>query len=364
LTSKERVTASLKREPVDRIPIFMWFHPDTTILLSEYLNISENNIDDVMFNDIRQVWIGNNFAMEGVFLEEGESCLDYWGIEWVKKGAFNQITKFPLMDVDEEKINEYEFPYDKVDKLSDNLLSLKNKLSDYFIGCDISPSLFEMYNRLRGMENSLMDVVLYPAMFAAIMEKCADYNLALAKCAVNRISLDWLWTGDDVAGQNGMMMGPQSWRKSIKPQLERIFHFGKSRNLWVAYHSCGSIPDIIPDLIDIGLDVLNPVQGNCPGMNPAALKREFGESLAFMGGVDTQELLPKGTVQEIQREVSNLIEVMSTGGGYILAASHTIPPETPLDNIFAMYSAAGVSHEMILDKASDVRRGVALLHPS
>ncbi len=139
-----------------------------------------------------------------------------------------------------------------------------------------------------------------------------------------------------------MMMSPESWRKSIGPQLERIFRYGKSQHLWVAYHSCGSIRDII--------------QGNCPGMDPSELKREFGKSISFMGGVDTQELLPLGSVQDIQREVDNLIGIMASGGGYTLAASHTIPPETPLDNFFAMYRVAGVNREMISDRAGDIRR--------
>jgi len=354
MTSKERVYAALKREPLDRVPIFMWFHPETAGNLSEYLGIPVKFLDDVMFNDIRQVWVGNNYAMEGVSLEEGETYSDYWGIKWVKEGLFNQIAKYPLIDADEDTIKDYKFPYNKIPELTDNLLSLECKSSDYFIGCDISPSLFEMYNRLRGMENSLMDIALYPEMFASIMEKCADFNLSLANNAVNRLTLDWLWTGDDVSGQNGMMMSPKSWREYIKPQLARLFQFGKAQALWVAYHSCGSIPDIIPDLIDIGLDVLNPIQSNCPGMEPSILKRDFGNKLTFMGGIDTQDLLPKGTVLDVQREVGTLLDTLAPGGGYILAASHTIPPETPMENIFAMYSAVGVSEEMIFDKASDV----------
>ena len=203
-----------------------------------------------------------------------------------------------------------------------------------------------------------MDIALYPEIFATIMKKCANHSFALAENASNRLSLDWLWTGDDVGGQSAMMMNPKCWRESIKPHLERIFSLGKKQDLWIAYHSCGSIYNIIPDLIEIGLDVLNPIQGNCPGMDPLELKKEFGKSLTFMGGVDTQDLLPNGTVKEVQREVRKLIDGMSCGGGYILAASHTVPPETPLDNIFAMYSVAGVSREMILDKASDLRNSL------
>jgi uroporphyrinogen decarboxylase len=108
------------------------------------------------------------------------------------------------------------------------------------------------------------------------------------------------------------------------------------------------------------VDVLNPIQCNCPGMNPAELKREFGAELAFMGGVDTQGLLPTGTANEVRRYTEQLIaEMTADGGGFILAASHTVSPETPDENIFAMYEAAGVSREEILDRAAAVRGRVS-----
>jgi len=142
----------------------------------------------------------------------------------------------------------------------------------------------------------------------------------------------------------------------IRPLLARIFDVGKSRGLPVAYHCCGSLRPIIPDLIDIGLDVLNPVQSNSPGMDPFELKKEYGTALSFMGGVDTQNLLPNGSEDEVYRGTTHLLEEMTAdGGGYILAASHAVPPETPMENIFAMYRAAGITREEILDRAADVR---------
>ena len=155
-----------------------------------------------------------------------------------------------------------------------------------------------------------------------------------------------------------MIISPQRWRDMIGPQLARIFSAGKSAGVLVAYHSCGSIRPIIPDLIAMGLDVLNPIQYNCPGMDPVELKREFGKRLSFMGGLDTQHLLPEGRPEEVFRATKELIDVMTDdGGGYILAASHTVPPETPLDNIFAMYRAAGVTRQQIQDNAADIRAG-------
>ena len=162
-----------------------------------------------------------------------------------------------------------------------------------------------------------------------------------------------------MGGQDGMFLNPASWREIIKPQLKRIFDIAKSHEIYAAFHSCGGIRPIIGDLIEIGLDVLNPIQCNCAGMDPLELKKEYGQDIAFMGGIDTQDLLPNGTADEIFRETTRLIEGMTAdGGGYILAASHTIPPETPDDNIFAMYKAAGLGREEIFDRAADIQNGI------
>jgi uroporphyrinogen decarboxylase len=174
------------------------------------------------------------------------------------------------------------------------------------------------------------------------------------------MNLDWLWLGDDVSGQMSMLMSPRSWRDEIKPQLARVAQVGKAHNLPVAYHCCGALRPIIGDLIEIGIDVLNPIQCNCPGMDPFELKREFGSRLAFMGGVDTQGVLPSGSAGDVRRATARLIEGMTNdGGGYILAASHTIPPETPIDNIFAMYEVAGLGREAIFDRAAAIRHRLA-----
>jgi len=153
-----------------------------------------------------------------------------------------------------------------------------------------------------------------------------------------------------------MIMSPKTWRALVKPHLARTFAVGKAHGLWVAYHCCGALRPIIPDLVEMGLDVLNPVQGNCPGMDPLELKREFGPRLAFMGGVDTQDTLPSGSVYDVRRATTRLLEGMTAdGGGYILAASHTIPPETPDANIFALYAVAGITREEIFDRAAAMR---------
>jgi len=357
VTSKERVVRALRKESQDRVPVYMWFHPETASILSRELEIPPSSLDFVMGNDVRQTWVANNQAMEGTVHErDGESHTDAWGIAWTRMQGFNQIGCFPFASADSDTFAAYSYPYHHIDQLMEPMGKLAGNSEGYFLGCDVSPCAFEMYWRLRGMEQSFVDMADSPALFAAQIKKAADFALRLSEEALARFPLDWLWTGDDVASQSGLLFNPDTWRAIVKPELKRIFAVAKKRNIPVAYHCCGSLHPIMEDLIEIGMDVLNPVQPNCPEMDPATLKKEFGRFITFMGGVDTQGLLPSGTVAEVRRYTRRLIDTMtSDGGGYILAASHTIPPETPIANIFAMYAEAGISREEILDRASEVR---------
>lgn len=358
MNSKERMYSALQRKPADRIPIYMWYHPGTFQRLTNVLDIPPDSFDQVMCNDVKQKWVGNNYAMEGITHEnDGEGHTDQWGIEWVRQGGFNQIMRSPLANASEEEILNYRFPVNDIEQLLKSMDTIIPFSEEFFIGCDISPCLLELLFRIRGMENSFLDTLASPDISKGLLMKAADFAIQIGEKACDKFPLDWLWTGDDVGGQQSMMLSPDLWRILIKPHLKNIFDVGKKRGLWVAYHSCGAIRPIIPDLIEIGLDVLNPIQCNCPGMDSVELKKEFGKQLTFMGGVDTQYLLPNGTSSEVYKETLRLIEQMTDdGGGYILAASHTIPPETPLENIFAMYQAAGLSREEIFDRAADVRK--------
>lgn len=361
MTAKERVHAALRREPTDRVPIFMWFHPDTAKRLAAELDIPVSALSEVMGDDVRQTWVGNNHAMEGVVHErDGDTHMDDWGIEWVKSGQFNQIRCSPLEHASREAALAYSYPYGRIDGLMANMRPVMEQADRFFIGCDVSPCLFEMLCRIRGMEQAALDLAQDPELAAGMLASAGAFARRLADEACARFPLDWLWTGDDVGGQLSMIMSPRLWRELVKPHLADIFAAGTTRGIWVAYHSCGAVREIIPDLIEIGLDVLNPIQCNCPGMEPGSLKREFGHGLAFMGGVDTQDLLPRASAEEVFRATRQLVETMTAdGGGFILAASHTVPPETPSENIFAMYEAAGLPREAIKDAAADVRRTLA-----
>jgi uroporphyrinogen decarboxylase len=361
MTPKQRVHAALRREPVDRVPVFMWFHPETRVLLANLLEVPPAEVDTVMGNDVRMTWVNNNYAMEGIVHQrDGQGHVDFWGIHWVKQGPYNQAVRFPLQQATHEEVRQYQFPTDQKEFLLSRMEPVAASAEEYFIGCDVSPCVFEMYWRLRGLEQTLAEMAAEPELTGRMFSRCADFAVEMSQQACRRFPLDWLWSGDDVASQRSLLMSPRAWRDLIKTHQKRVFDVGKAHGLWVAHHCCGALRPIIPDLIEMGLDVLNPVQCNCPGMEPLELKREFGSELAFMGGVDTQGVLPNGTVDDVRRATRRLIDGMTAdGGGYILAASHTIPPETPVDNVFAMYHEAGIPRQQILDHAADLRARLA-----
>lgn len=361
MTSKERVKAALKRQPVDRVPVFMWFHPGTAKHLAAVLELLPHQVGEAFGNDVRQAWVNNNYAMEGIVHErDGESHVDDWGIRWEKQGAYNQPVGFPLREFSPKQVLEYPFPIHRMEALLANMTPVATAAGEYFIGSDVSPCVFEMYWRLRGMEEAILDLVANAEMADTMLGRCADFAVTLSEESCRRFPLDWLWTGDDVAGQQTMIMSPGLWRSMMKPHLQRVVDVGVRAGLPVAYHCCGALRAIIPDLIEMGIEVLNPVQCTCPGMEPRELKHEFGAHLTFMGGVDTQYLLPTGTAEEVYRTTARLVEDMtSDGGGYILAASHTVPPETPDENIFAMFAAIGMTREHVFDRAAAIRKAGA-----
>jgi uroporphyrinogen decarboxylase len=200
-------------------------------------------------------------------------------------------------------------------------------------------TIFEAAWLLRGMENLLQDMLVNRDFAHALYERLTQYALAAGEEMVAQ-GVDVLWLGDDFGTQHRMLIAPALWREFFKTRYARLIAAFKARNpaLKIAYHCDGTIEPIIPDLIEIGLDVLNPVQPL--SMNPAEIKRKFGDRLAFWGTVDVQHVLPFGSVREVEDEVRRRIETVAPGGGLILCSAHRVQPGTPLENIQAYYRAA------------------------
>jgi len=175
------------------------------------------------------------------------------------------------------------------------------------------------------------------------MERLTDHWLAMAADELDAVGehVDICFYGDDMAFQDGPMMSMELYRKLIKPYHRRLFGFLKSRTrAKIVYHTCGSVVHLIPDLIEMGVDALNPVQVSAKGMDTRALKREFGRDLSFWGAVDTQRVLPFGSPEEVASEVRRRIDDLGAEGGYVLCAVHNIQADVPPANICAMYDTA------------------------
>lgn len=167
-----------------------------------------------------------------------------------------------------------------------------------------------------------------------------NYSINIAERLVD-LGCDMIWLGDDVGTQINMIMSPDIYNKHLQPRLKKVIQTIKAKNntVKVAYHSCGAISAIIPDLIEAGMDVLNPIQPKAAGMDLGRLKKEYGKDIAFFGGVDVQGVLPNGSIADVKNEVRLRINQAAEDGGYILAPAHNIQPDTPTENIYAMYEA-------------------------
>ena len=209
---------------------------------------------------------------------------------------------------------------------------------DSFTTIGLGWGLWETYWGIRGFENALVDCVAEPDFFAEMLEQLTDLYLAqLAHCA--DISVDAVMFGDDWGDQRGVMLGPDRWRSFLRPHYARIYEAAHAQGKLVLSHCCGSVVDIMPDLIEIGLDVLESVQPEAAGMNPYELKRTWGDRITFWGGLGSQSTIPFGTPQDIHDEVRRLCREMGKGGGYILAPAKTLQPETPTENAVAVIEA-------------------------
>jgi uroporphyrinogen decarboxylase len=198
-------------------------------------------------------------------------------------------------------------------------------------------TLFERFWFLRGFNNALTDPYIYPREFLRLIEKITEFNVASINMRLD-LGLDGIFFSDDWGSQTNLLMKPDDWRKWYKPQYRRMFDAVHAGGGHVWMHLCGNVMDIIPDLMDIGLDVLNPVQ---PLAMPVdVLSKRFGGQLCFYGGLDVQGVLPRGTSREVEDEVRHLISALGCwGGGHVGGTSHTILPDTPTENVVAAFGA-------------------------
>jgi len=261
---------------------------------------------------------------------------DEWGTGWLDSGHGAKTEHHPL-EKGYEALSSYPFPdprlpgrFDPVDRI------LQDRQDRYTQGV-VWFTLFERLWMLRGFENLLLDPYLNETEFFRLRDQIVEFNLAMIDQWIER-GVDAVFFSDDWGCQRGLLVNPEDWVRFYKPAYKAMFDRVRQGGAHVWMHLCGNIIAILPDLIDLGLNVLNPVQPQA--MDVRHLSREFGGKVCFNGGVDVQGTLVRGTPDDVRREVRELVELFGGfNGGYIGGTSHTVMPETPLDNVIAMFEA-------------------------
>lgn len=267
--------------------------------------------------------------------EFGPEVADEFGVVWTTSDADRGTPVRPCLP--EADLAGYRFPDPAAAGRFDHLDAWTRAHADRYTFLWVG-DLWERATFMRGMEAILVDLALEPAFVEALLEGLADYIVRTIEVLVERFRFDGIALSDDYGTQRGMLMSPAMWRRFIRPHLARIYALARAHGRTVFHHSCGNVEPIIGDLIDIGLDVLHPIQPEA--MDIGRLKREFGRHLTFCGGLRTQDLLPRGTPGEVRDEVRRLKDVMGRGGGYVLEPGITLQGDVPLENLVAMIEEA------------------------
>lgn len=356
MTSKERLQKAIHFEQPDRPPVYCSVVPQLAEKLSAHFNMPyEPGLDSPMS--------GNRISWRDLMLRLGSDCVcvascapdtaptttlpdglivNEWGIGMRNHGLYDDFELHPLAHAQTvEDIENYPFPdVNAPGRFRYAEETIKRFGKDYGIIGDLECSIFETSWYLVGMEKLFMDMAMEAPYVDVLFDKVAHFHTEVGKRLVE-LGADIIWCGDDLGSQNGLMMSPAMFDRYFAPRIEKMFKAFKAVNpdVKVAWHSCGSIIQLIPRFIEIGLDILNPIQPLANGMDPEWLKKTYGDKLIFFGGICVQDLLPKGTPATIQEEVRRRAEILGKNGGYILAPAHNIQADTSVENVLALFDA-------------------------
>jgi uroporphyrinogen decarboxylase len=365
MTHRQRVVTALSHQEPDVVPIDLASTIDSSIVVEGYQRLkahfyveSENVLTNRMMRVVdvdERVLQALDIDTRGVFpagppdqIMGEDRYRDEWGVERIRPpGSYYYDERtFPLAgEITAGDIARYPMP-DPDDPI--RIVGLVERVDEihragYAAVLNLPSAFVHKTQYLRGFEDWFADLALNQDLLAALFDAVLEVSLAICVHQLNEVGadVDVILTADDLGVQRGLMMSPDVYRKLIKPRHARYFELIHAMSpAKVLFHTCGSVVDIMGDLVDIGVDVLHPVQVTARGMDPETLKREWGEVMAFWGAIDTQRTLCQGSVEEVRSEVEQRIEVLGRGGGYVLGAVHNIQPDVPVDNIVAMYEHA------------------------
>ena len=374
MNSRERIVHTLNHQEPDRVPFDLGGTGLSTIHVTAYKNLRHHlglpeiepevafvpeqlvRVDEDLAQrleaDVRPVLPETASSFEYVFRDEGnyEAYTDEWGISWRmprEGGFYYDMYQHPLATADSlEEMKAHPFP----DPLDDGRFATLREQAEAAAPKGKAVALAgpcagiaEVYSWLRGYEEYYVDLARHKDWVGTMLDRLVEFKSAYWGRALHEIGdlVDVVVEADDLGSQHSLLMSPRTYRTVIQPRHKRLFSFIKEQaSVKVFYHTCGAVRRLIPDLIEAGIDILNPVQISAADMDLRELKSEFGRDLVFWGGgVDTQGVLGTATPPEIKDHVRQNIEALAPGGGFVFAAVHDIQANVPPENIMAMWEA-------------------------
>jgi uroporphyrinogen decarboxylase len=375
MNSRERLLAALNHTEPDCVPFDLGSTQVTGIHVVAYrrlrdylgmpksepqlcdviqqLALPDDDIVDKLGVDVRGLFPLNSHNWHVVDKDAGAywEYSDEWGIMHNRPkqdGLYYSVVRSPLAGaITVQDVNKFAWPNTadprRTDGLEDQALVYRAQGKAVMIK-GVLAGVFEMAQRVRGMENLLVDMASDDVLACAFFDKMLELKLAFWEMALPRLAdvVDVVSEADDYGTQASQLISPRMFRRLIKPRLNTLFARIKelAPNAKLFFHSCGNVRPLLPDFVEMGVDILNPVHVRATGMEPAALKRDFGRDIVFWGGgVDTQGVLPTGTPQEVKDDVRRNVDALAPGGGFVFNTVHNIQADVPPENIVAMWEA-------------------------
>jgi uroporphyrinogen decarboxylase len=347
MTPKERVLAAIDHVQPDRPPIQVYTTPEIDQRLRDCFG-ARDYIEEFEV-DFRTVWIRDLNETRRPEPGSGIDRYDIWGTGYkdvtnAVGGTYSEAWDRPLARL--KTMDEVEaYPWPDVENCNVSMIAEQiDAVKDYAVifGWVGVADIINSTSFARGMEQVLIDIITEDEAGVSIIDRRVDYYYECVRRGLEAGNgkIDILHLGEDLGTQKGPTISPETFERFFRPRYQRYFDLAHHYGARVMLHSCGSTRMLQSRLIDIGLDVLDSVQPEPVGMDPEELKREFGERLTYCGMISTQHTLPHGTVEECRAEARHRIDVIGKGGGYIFAPAHCIQPDTPLENILAIYEEA------------------------
>ena len=358
MNSRERVMRALRRQGLpDRVPVqfdlcrslleaFGAKHGIPVDYTTSYYEdvtyrISANKLRTAMGSDCVVVGGGLPAGYSHPTTEDG-CVVNEFGMKMRQGPLYMEVIEAPLAGVSSvDEVRRFPFPDPLATGRYDGAeADIARFRDDYFIIGDLELTMFEMAWHMVGLEKFMIDMSLGEPYVGALLDRVLEFSAGVGKRLVE-LGVDSVWTGDDFGSQTGMLISPRMWREIFKPRFAELFAELKAANpeVLVMYHSDGAIAPILDDLVEIGMDVFNPVQPNVPGHEPQALKARLGDRLSFWGAIDQQHLLPNGTPDEIEQDVAHKIDILGAGGGYMCSPAHIVQADTSMENVEAFIRA-------------------------